>query len=50
MHNHRQLSVSPAQAPRLLNEVRDVIRRKHYSLRSEQSYVDWINPRKCDGV
>jgi integron integrase len=26
----------------LLDEVRDVIRRKHFSIRTEQSYVDWI--------
>ena len=28
--------------PKLLDEVRDVIRRKHYSIRTEQAYVDWI--------
>jgi integron integrase len=28
--------------PKLLDQVRDVIRRKHYSIRTEQSYVDWI--------
>jgi integron integrase len=28
--------------PRLLDQVRDVIRCKHYSIRTEQSYVDWI--------
>jgi integron integrase len=28
--------------PRLLDEVRDRLRLKHYSLRTEQSYVDWI--------
>jgi integron integrase len=28
--------------PKLLDQVRDVIRRKHYSLRTEQSYTDWI--------
>lgn len=28
--------------PRLLDQVRDVLRRKHYNLRTEQSYVDWI--------
>ena len=28
--------------PRLLDQVRNVLRRKHYSLRTEQSYVDWI--------
>ena len=28
--------------PKLLEQVRDVIRRKHYSIRTEQAYVDWI--------
>jgi integron integrase len=28
--------------PKLLDRVRDVIRRKHYSIRTEQTYVDWI--------
>ena len=28
--------------PRLLDQVRDVIRRLHYSIRNEQTYVDWI--------
>jgi len=28
--------------PKLLNQVRDVIRRKHFSIRTEQAYVDWI--------
>ncbi len=25
-----------------MDQVRDVLRRKHYSIRTEQSYVDWI--------
>ena len=28
--------------PRLLDLVRDAIRRKHYSYRTEQAYVHWI--------
>jgi integron integrase len=32
----------PPAKPRLLNQVRDRIRFKHYSLRTEQAYVDWI--------
>jgi hypothetical protein len=28
--------------PRLLDRVRDRIRVKHYSIRTEQAYVDWI--------
>jgi site-specific recombinase XerD len=37
--------VSPTREPnkpKLLDQVRDVIRRKHYSIRTEQSYVEWI--------
>jgi integron integrase len=30
------------QAPRLLDQVRDRLRVKHYSLRTEQAYVGWI--------
>jgi len=30
------------QNKKLLDQVRDVIRLKHYSIRTEQSYVDWI--------
>jgi hypothetical protein len=28
--------------PKLLDLVRGVLRRRHYSIRTEQSYVDWI--------
>ncbi|MGH7383466.1 MAG: hypothetical protein ACREKR_14795, partial [Candidatus Methylomirabilales bacterium] len=31
--------------PRLLDPVRDWIRRKNYSIRTEEAYVDWI--RRC---
>jgi integron integrase len=37
--------LSPAQPvdkPKLLDQVRDVIRRKHFSIRTEQTYVEWI--------
>jgi site-specific recombinase XerD len=36
--------VSPAPRPgkKLLDRVRDAIRLKHYALRTEQVYVDWI--------
>jgi hypothetical protein len=33
---------SVGHKPKLLDLVRDVIRRKHYSIRTEQAYVDWI--------
>jgi site-specific recombinase XerD len=28
--------------PKLLDLVRDTIQRKHYSIRTEQSYIDWV--------
>ena len=28
--------------PRLLDQVRDKLRVKHYSIRTEQTYTDWI--------
>ncbi len=27
---------------RLLDQVRDVIRKKHYSIRTEQAYINWL--------
>lgn len=33
---------SSPQPPRLLDQVRGKIRLKHYSIRTEQAYVDWI--------
>ena len=41
----RQVSVpsqTAPEAPRLLIRVRDKIRLKHYSLRTEQAYTDWV--------
>jgi plasmid stabilization system protein ParE len=35
-------STASADNPKLLDRVRDVIRRKHYSIRTEQAYTDWI--------
>ena len=35
-------SVERGAAPRLLDQVRARIRFKHYSIRTEQAYVDWI--------
>ena len=31
-----------ASKPKLLDQVRDAIRLKHYSIRTEQAYIDWI--------
>jgi len=33
---------SVGHKPKLLEQVRNIIRRKHYSIRTEQAYVDWI--------
>ncbi|MBK8338430.1 MAG: integron integrase [Sterolibacteriaceae bacterium] len=38
----RVSSPGPLSPPRLLDQVRAKIRLKHYSLRTEQAYVDWI--------
>ncbi len=32
----------PARPPRLLEQVSDAVRRKHYSRRTEEAYVHWI--------
>ncbi len=36
-----EVTASPAQ-PRLLDQVSDAIRRRHYSYRTEESYIRWI--------
>jgi integrase len=33
---------APARNPKLLDQVRDVLRRKHFSLRTGQAYLGWI--------
>jgi len=33
---------SQAQTPKLLDQVRSVLRLHHYSLHTERSYIDWI--------
>ena len=35
-------STQTSDKPRLLDQVRNVIRCKHYSIRTEHSYLDWI--------
>jgi Phage integrase, N-terminal SAM-like domain len=38
-----RLAGRPAEnKPKLLDQVRNVIRVKHYSSRTEQAYIDWI--------
>jgi hypothetical protein len=34
--------MTESNKPRLLDQVRQVIRIKHYSLRTEESYINWI--------
>ena len=33
----------PNQPPRLIDQIRAVLRRKHYALRTEEAYVSWIS-------
>jgi integron integrase len=37
-----EFSSAPPARPRLLDQVRNAIRRRHYSYRTEESYADWI--------
>jgi len=39
---HPLLSASGSAKPKPLDQVRDAIRLRHYSLRMEQAYSDWI--------
>lgn len=41
MHGEESVSQSP-RAPRLLEQLRDAIRRLHYSARTEETYVHWV--------
>ena len=36
------MSMASGNPPRLLDQVREVIRMRHYSIRTEQAYVQWI--------
>ena len=36
------LPQAESRKPRLLGRVRDAIRQRHYSYRTEQSYIHWI--------
>jgi integrase len=40
--NHSSTGVVPNPKARLLDQVREVIRVKHYSIRTEDAYVQWI--------
>jgi len=49
-HSHQQTK------PKLLDQVRNVLRLKHYSYRTEEAYLQWIkrfivfNVRLCDNM
>lgn len=38
----KQFAVSNSKKPRLLDQMRNIIRTKHYSYRTEQTYIDWV--------
>lgn len=40
MKNHTP--TAPPRHPRLLDQIRDVLWRRHYSYRTEQAYIHWI--------
>ncbi len=40
--DHKGIDAFPPKPPRLLGQVREAIRRLHYSRRTEESYVHWI--------
>ncbi len=42
MENKKASDTKPTEPPRLLDQVRGKIRLKHYSIRTEQAYADWI--------
>ena len=39
-------SDSSSRPPKLLDQLRDCIRAKHYSIRTEQAYVQWMKGAK----
>ncbi|MEQ1765975.1 MAG: phage integrase N-terminal SAM-like domain-containing protein [Methylotenera sp.] len=42
MQNFISTSATSPESPKLLVQVRGKIRLKHYSIRTEQAYLDWI--------
>ena len=36
------MSLASGNPPRLLDQVREVIRMRHYSIRTEDTYLEWI--------
>jgi integron integrase len=42
MQSDTSFGIPPASPPKLLDRVRQHLRVKHYSIRTEQAYLDWI--------
>src|SRR4051794_33491394 len=42
MINATVAETPPQDKPKLLDEMRNILRRRHYSIRTEQSYIDWV--------
>jgi hypothetical protein len=42
MEESSALKEHSPKPPRLLEQLRDVIRRRHYSMRTEETYVHWV--------
>lgn len=42
MQNLLQSARQNEESPKLLNQVRGKIRLKHYNIRTEQAYLEWI--------
>ena len=40
--NNIAINPQPAQAPKLLDRLRHVLRARHYSYRTEQAFVGWV--------
>ena len=36
------MTAQPGKPPKLLDQVRDTVRLKHYSIRTEESYIGWV--------
>ena len=41
-HGDSETGTSAASRPRLLDQVRERIRYRHYSIRTEKAYVEWV--------
>ncbi len=42
IESKKRLNISKDKKPKLLEEVRNALRKKHYSIRTEEAYINWI--------